>query len=668
MSVELTAPGATAGAADPHRVAVRGGPLLPAVPAGGWPRPVEWALGTLRSALAEALPGTVLDVRPLGLPVAAGEPGPDDAAPAHGLTVRWAPGAVLVGPVRAGSAPCGTCLDRRWLALRTLEERRALEHDDAAAFVAGRDPGLTPFAVATAVAVAVAAVGRPDRADHVYEVRTTDLGVTKHRLIADSACPDCSVPLDDGPDAVVRLTPTPKPTPTTYRLREPEDIGLPVSGYVNPVCGALGPAGLRAYHCTATAPVSGYFRVRSKYDLHDMWWSGHGDSYARSELLGVLEGLERYAGQFPRARRRTELASLAQLRDRGLPALDPRLCGAYTPDFYRHHSVFYEPFTEDRVLSWVWGASVRDDRPVLVPEQLVFYLDWRAERKFVQECSNGCASGSCPEEAVLHGLLELLERDAFLLCWFGSARIPEIDLATVRDPATRFMADRVAALGYRVRLFDMRVDLPVPLVMAVAERRDGAPGTLCFSAGAGLEPEGAVHAALCEAASYVPGFAERVEAKLPELRHMVEDPDRVTELSHHALLYGLPEVAHRADFLFGGAPPRSMDELYAGWSALRGEVHDLAEDVRRLVDLVAAGPGGDVVVVDQTCPEQREVGLTTVAVVAPGLVPIDFGRRRQRVLTSDRLRAFLAGELPQVWPRGEGFGATGLNTHPHPFP
>ena len=57
-----------------------------------------------------------------------------------------------------------------------------------------------------------------------------------------------------------------------------------------------------------------------------------------------------------------------------------------------------------------------------------------------------------------------------------------------------------------------------------------------------------------------------------------------------------------------------------------------------------------------------------MAVVAPGLIPIDFGWRRQRVLTSERLRAFVAGELPQVWPRADGFGATGLHPYPHPFP
>ncbi|HWM00834.1 MAG TPA: TOMM precursor leader peptide-binding protein [Actinophytocola sp.] len=668
MSVELTERPGLPGGPGLRGIAVPGGPLVADVPATGWPEPVTATLSLLREHLAAVLAGhgVHVDVRPLGLPPTIAKPEAADSATGTVLSVRWTAGSVLIGPLRTAAepGPCGGCLDRRWLALRPLEERHAIEHEDAAALVVGTDPMLTPFALDAAGRLA-----RLAGPHHVYELRLTDLGVARHRLIADSACPGCARPDEDSAEgARIRLEPRPKPSPTTYRLRPAADIGLPLDGYANAVCGALGPAAMRAYHCTATAPVSGFFRVRSKYDLHEMWWSGHADSYGESELLGVLEGLERYAGQFPRARRSSVFASLDELRAAGRPALDPTECGTYTADFYHDHRLFYEPFDAQRQLSWVWGHSVRDDAAVMVPEQLAFYLDWRPERKFVQECSNGCASGSSVEEALLHGVLELLERDAFLLCWFGAARLPEIDLNTVRSPRTRFMADRVTQLGYRVRLFDMRVDTPVPVVMAVAERRDGQPGTLCFSAGASPDPEDAVRAALCEAASYVPGFDERVANELPALRRMAQDSNQVAELSHHALLYGLPEVADRADFLFRDAPLRSMDELYAGWLALRGEVHDLAEDARMLVDLVTAGPGGDVIVVDQTCPEQREVGLTTVAVIAPGLVPIDFGWRRQRVLTSDRLRRFLAGELSQVWSRADGFGATGLHPYPHPFP
>lgn len=578
----------------------------------------------------------------------------------------------LVGPARGDAlhpdgapadVPCPICVQRRWQAIRMREERHSLEHD-ASVTVGGPLPHLTAFAAETLWQLVQRARRQPPvrpGIGRLFQLRMDTLDVTPVDVMIDSECPSCATPHPDtAEEATITLTARPKPTPTTYRLRRAADLDLPVAALSNPVAGALGGSALRAYNATATAPVTGYFRVRSRYDLHEMWWSGHANSYGTSETYALLEGLERYAGQFPRAKRTVVHDAYANLAPH---ALDPAGLG-YHPAFYHGHGLYYAPYSPTEPMHWVWGYSLRDRVPRLVPEQLVYYLDRRTEqRKFVQECSNGCASGSCPEEALLHGMLELIERDAFLLAWYGSARLAEIDPATCRDETVHFMLDRVNLLGYDVHLYDTRADLPIPVVTAVAVRRDGGLGQLCFAAGASLDPDDAVRAALCETASYVPGFDERVAASEPELRAMVEDYTRVTELSHHALLYGLPEMAKHADFLFDGPPPQPMSELYADWLRIRPATTDLRADVEYLTGLIA-GLGGDVLAVDQTCPEQSIAGVHTMAVVAPALVPIDFGWQRQRVRFSDRLAAYLA--RGQRGP--DGLGATGPNDHPHPFP
>jgi ribosomal protein S12 methylthiotransferase accessory factor len=90
---------------------------------------------------------------------------------------------------------------------------------------------------------------------------------------------------------------------------------------------------------------------------------------------------------------------------------------------------------------------------------------------------------------------------------------------------------------------------------------------------------------------------------------------------------------------------------------------DLAEDLRRCVDMVAAA-GFDVLVVDQTLPEQRALGVATVNVIVPGLLPIDFGWERQRALHMPRLRTALreAGLVDH------DLGEQDLHRVPHPFP
>ncbi|MBY8877934.1 TOMM precursor leader peptide-binding protein [Actinacidiphila acidipaludis] len=635
--------------------------------------PRSWAIGVLRGHLAgRAAAGVDLDVDVLGLP----QNGPAaDRPPAGELVypVRLYGQSVLLGPLHradGSSRPCGRCLERRWLALRPVEERRAVE-DGTDATLSGNDPFLVPFvleqiAQLVAAETAGAAVPAGDRRiGRILRLNTRDLTVDRHELIADSECERCATPVADTAEgARLTLELRPKQHPSSYRGAAAADLPLPAGGYVNEVCGALASTTRRVYQCSATLPVSGYFRVRSKYDYHEMWWSGQSQSSAGSERYGMLEGLERYAGQFPRAKQPEMYASYREL---AADALDPSSMGGYQPDFYAGHHEYYQPYSPDAPTHWVWGYSFAEGRPLLVPEQFVFYLDRRPDRKFVQECSNGCASGTSTEEALLHGMLELIERDAFLLCWYAGSRLPEIDPATCDDEEVQFVLDRVARLGYRMRLFDMRVDIPVPAVMAVAERLDGGLGTLCFAAGASMDPVEAVRAAIAETASYIPGMDERVAAKLPVLHEMRADYNRVHELTDHALLYGLPEMADTARFLLDSDTLRPMDELYAGWLAQRPATLDLADDVRCLTELLRDA-GSDVITVDQTCPEQDGTRIRTLCVLAPGLVPIDFGWERQRVLGHPRLHAYLGGELAELHARSAGFGPTGLNRRPHPFP
>ncbi|WP_181446606.1 TOMM precursor leader peptide-binding protein [Streptomyces sp. NTH33] len=621
----------------------------------------------MRDHLAErVLDGIEVEVGVLGLPVGEDPPRPGGLS----YPVRLYGGTVLLGPLyRADgtSRPCARCLERRWLALRPVEERRAV--DDGADFtVLGDAAVLTPFVLEqmariasaeTAAGLGESGIGR------IVELRVRDMTVARHDLIADSECERCAAPEPDTAErAVIPLDPSPKSSPTHYRGAAAADLNLPTAAYVNGVCGALAGMFQRVYQCSATLPVSGFFRVRSKYDYHEMWWSGQSQSSAGSERYGMLEGLERYAGQFPRAVRPSVHGSH---RDLAPDALDPTVMGSYLPEFYAGHTEFYEPFDPDTPMHWVWGYSFGERRPMLVPEQLVYYLDRRPDKKFVQESSNGCASGTSPQEALLHGMLELIERDAFLLCWYGGARLPEIDASTCEDEEIQFILDRVARLGYRMRLFDMRVDIPVPAVMAMAERLDGGLGRLCFAAGASLDPVEAIRSAISETASYIPGMDERVEAKLPELRAMVEDYNRVHELTQHALLYGLPEMAETADFLLAARTPRSMDDLYGAWLRQRPSTLDLTDDVTFLLERIREA-GSDVLAIDQTCPEQAAAGIHTLCVLAPGLIPIDFGWERQRALGHPRLRAFLEGGLAEIHSRAEGFGPTGLNPRPHPFP
>ncbi|WP_084724569.1 TOMM precursor leader peptide-binding protein [Streptacidiphilus melanogenes] len=578
---------------------------------------------------------------------------------------------VVVGPFPAAhrSAPCPRCLVRRWQAVRSTALRDALELGGPTV-PSGNPPWALPFAadtVAAVVAAGLAAAAREeDRYGAVYLVDLERLHVARYPLVPDSGCPACGPILADCADAAWPMpVAEPKPAPEVFRGRPIDAYDLPEAAFVNPVTGMLGARTVPDLGSVSSSATLGCFTVRSDDYLDECFWGGHTSGYGVSRKVGLLEGLERFAGMRPRAKATVVHASYSELGDR---ALDPRLCGGYSEDFHRREPGV-RPFTMDRPIPWVWGYSLRDRRPLLVPEILAyFHTEGQGGDRFVQDSSSGCASGGGLAEAAYHGLMEAVERDAFLIAWYAQAELPELDPYSSTRRETREMVDRLALYGYRVRLFDTRITFPVPVVTAVAQRRDGGLGTLAFGAGAGLDPEAAVAGGLCEIATDAVKLGRMAAHEYERLHAMTRDHARVGGLHDHPLVYGLPQMARHADFLLARErEPLSLSQAFGTGGPPRTPVPapslDLVEDLRRCVEMVAAA-GFDVVVVDQTAPEQHALGLHAVKVIVPGLVPIDFGWHRQRARHLPRVRT----ALRQAGLRDRDLRDDELNPAPHPFP
>ena len=564
----------------------------------------------------------------------------------------------IVGPLPPAGPdrrqPCGRCLARRWQAVRSKGVRDALELGSATT-ATGEPPYATAFAADALAALLAAHTQRVAETDadvsKVYLVDLRTLKTSRWLLVPDAECPVCARPQPDTAAAAeLALPPAPKPRPDRFRLRGADEYGLRLEALVNSVCGVLGGSVAPDLASRSTSATVGSFTLRSGAYLRETFWGGHTDDYATSTLVGMLEGFERTAGMRARGKQTAVVAAWDAL---DAPAVDPRVCGLYSDEFHRRNPGV-RPFSPDRPIPWVWGYSLRDRRPVLVPEILAYYhAPGGVENRFVQESSSGCASGGSLAEAIYHGLMELVERDAFLIAWYGGLPLPEIDVAASARPETRAMADRLEMYGYRARFFDARIAFPFPIVIAAAQRQDDGLGALCFGAGASLDPEGALAAGLCEIATDAVNLSWRTRLAEQRLRAMAADFDKVEVLHDHPLLYGLPEMARHADFLLGersGRPAPVTPAQVAAEAAAAGLApsDDLREDVERCVAVVAEA-GFDVVAVDQTAPEQRGLGVHTVHVLAPGLLPIDFGWSRQRALTMPRLSAV-------------------RNLAPHPFP
>jgi ribosomal protein S12 methylthiotransferase accessory factor len=583
------------------------------------------------------------------------------------LPVRVERDRVLMGPsAHPGKPGCPTCAMRRRRGNRDdAPARAALLREHGPALAGTPSPLVTPV-VARAVAGLVA-----DEIEHLacardagrtrhalVSVSTRTAAVHRNRVLPDPLCPDCArLPADDPTAALVVARPLPKPGPSQLRLVDlTSRAGQLRELYVDAETGVIASIG---NDTRAGIPVA-VARLEPASDADD---SRHGfgrtDSFRAADTTALAEALERLAMFRPRGRRTTVWAAYADVADR---AVDPRTLGLYPDSWYDRPDFPFARFDPAAPLRWVWGYSFGRGAPVLVPESYVYLGVATAEEPALAfECSNGYALGSTLEEAILHGLLEVAERDAFLMTWYARLPVPQVDLRSARDRRIPLLAELVRQrLGYEVMVFATAVEQRVPAFWTMAVDRVGGAGrpALMCAAAAHPDPERALRSALNEVGPGIDGLRRRYDAEAAS--RMLDDPSLVRVMDDHGLLYGHPDAAARLDFLPSEGPRHALSELAGGWEWPRHD--DLTDDLAELVGRYL-GSGLDVVAVDTTSPEHRAGDLACAKVIVPGTLPMTFGHpfRRPflpRLATVPRRLGFRTDDLPEA----------AINPDPHPFP
>ncbi|MFB6394445.1 TOMM precursor leader peptide-binding protein [Polymorphospora lycopeni] len=577
------------------------------------------------------------------------------------LPVYPTPRGVRIGPrTVAGQPGCHHCVRVREGRARVTgtPQRSALWQGLYEGSVTAPAPVLGPPVLTTVAALVTDELARvargatPRCADAVLEVTTATLAVSRHRFIADPECPMCSTLPDDGPEAgSFTLMSRPKQAPDNYRARslaaEHERL---LETMVDVETGLISSMTIHHNHPMILAAAIG-----GPACCTDLSGYGRTFSYPASVSVAIAEALERLGGTLPRSRRTRVTATFAELGPER--AVEPPTLGL--PDAPPHeHAVRYHP---NLPVEWVYGYSFRRGGPVLVPESSAYYGSHATA--FGLESSNGCALGGDLEEAILHGIFEVAERDAFLATWFARLPVPRVDPLTSADPMTRLLVRWLErSTGSRLHVFDITMPEGVPalwLMLVDETGRPGQPKAFC-GAGAHLDPERALWSGLVELASVADATKEMVagDTTAPGL---VADSDLVRSMEDHALVAASPDSWDRFGFLYRRDEIVSMETAFPHSKRYRPAT-DLLADLRWIVDRYLDS-GLDVVVVEQTAREQAAVDLTCVKVIIPGTLPMVFGHRNRRV-DLPRLR-----ELPvRLGYRSTPLPPEEINPYPHPFP
>ena len=489
--------------------------------------------------------------------------------------------------------------------------------------------------------------------ERVFITNLRTLTNSSHLFLPDPLCPMCSsIPDDTSELAQIRLESSPKMNGDGYRCRSMDELKtVLVKDYLDYRTGIM-----NGKMQDFTLPFADVL-VNMPLFGADEGVAGRSNSYEMSELTAILEGLERYCGIEPRGKRKVVRDSYHNLENQ---ALNPTRVGLHEKDQYEKPHFPFKPFHPDDPMNWVWGYSFLQERPILVPELLAYYSLGYGEG-FVYETSNGCALGGSLEEAIFHAIMEVVERDSFLLTWYARLPLPRLDLSSANDKELQLMVDRIREVaGYDLHFYNSTMEHGIPSVWAVAKNRRSKGVNLICAAGANPDPVRAVKSAIYELAGMMFRHDEKLEENRQKYEGMLQDPFAVRTMEDHGMLYGLREAEERLNFLLDDHRPlRTFAEEFKQPPAntdLKDDLQDILKRFRRL--------NLEVIVVDQTTPITKRNGLFCVKVLIPGMLPMTFGHHLTRVKGLERVL-----RVPmQLGFTKKPLSYEQLNPYPHPFP
>jgi ribosomal protein S12 methylthiotransferase accessory factor len=351
--------------------------------------------------------------------------------------------------------------------------------------------------------------------------------------------------------------------------------------------------------------------------------AGYGTSWdeTTARIRACCEGLERYcSAMYP-----VSGVLMATADELGDDALDPRRlpqcstrerCQA-DPD---HRLRLPDVATEER---WIKGYSLTRGKELWIPLTAAYLgLPEPLTAHLVFPESTGFAAGSNYDDAILSALCEAIERDSLALWWLHQLPMPRIELGSSPDPVLTELLGRAQRVGIHTHLFDLTSDLGVPVVGLVQSSERGLPRVIAMGA---CRPTGV------SAAVRVVEEAASLRVALGWSKRSVDRDALRTGTPGSPMQFGLfyadDDGPERFTFATKGAPTqRCLPAPVDGANPLDAIVKTLADQ------------NIEVLVVDVTLPEVRDVGLVVVRVIVPELMRISFSHSI-RYLAHPRLYA-----------------------------
>lgn len=222
-------------------------------------------------------------------------------------------------------------------------------------------------------------------------------------------------------------------------------------------------------------------------------YGGKGIEKDHAKASAMMEGFERYSAERQDSDE-SIIATLDEISEKG-EYINPKSLNL--PKELEKEDI------SDFKLEWSIAHDIISNNDYYIPTNAIYhpYITNPPARSLFKSNTNGLASGNVLEEAILHGIFEVIERDAWSIFELTHKNYAQIDLDTIESDIVNDTIDKFESEGIKIKLMDFTADINVPTIAASADdtvTKDA--GLLTLGMGTHLDPEVAILRALTEVA------------------------------------------------------------------------------------------------------------------------------------------------------------------------
>ncbi len=343
--------------------------------------------------------------------------------------------------------------------------------------------------------------------------------------------------------------------------------------------------------------------------------------------------------------------------------LAPSELPLFSSDQYQHNKSFLERFSTDTLVGWTEMTNLKNGELTLVPaSQCYLPYFYSTDAVIAPSISTGLAAHKSIQEAIVSGIYECVERDAFTIFWMNQGHTK---LFQFKDDASSFndCYDKYfRSNGYKYQIYDITTDIIIPSYLTVLFVDDERGKIISIGASSNLDPILAIKKSMKEAVQGAPYIKLLIE----EDKFWRPNPDfsNVNDFSDSAKLYSIapelqPYIQELEDRVIQKFSLEDVVEEYQTGSV----VDSKSSEISSLISILTKS-GFMVFAKDLTTADVDRLGYKVVRVFIPGLQMLH-GDHRYPFLGNQRLYNVPIKNGTLTTPRDESFFTT---VPPHPFP